>query len=80
MRLRRGIEASWVPNLSASASSDGGAALWIAYLNLLVRAIENGMLTWDYVEFLFRRQHRFASKGYELRARSVVPHVEPHLR
>lgn len=31
-RLRRAIEASWGPRLVAGASSDGGVALWIAYL------------------------------------------------
>jgi len=68
-RLRRGIEASWGGALPAGTSSDGGAVLWIAYLDLLARAFDpaKGYLTWDYAEFLFSRQLPFADKRYAFR-------------
>ena len=65
-RLRRGIEASWAGALPRGATSDGGAALWIAYLDLLARAFDRqtGYLTWNFAEFLFARQLPFARRRY----------------
>jgi hypothetical protein len=64
--VRRGIEACGAGALPPGTTSDGGAVLWIAYLDLLARAFEpaTGYLTWEYVEFLFARQRHLAERRY----------------
>jgi hypothetical protein len=62
--LRRGIEAMYGPSLPSGSTSDGGAALWIAALDLVTSAFDDGALSWDHVEWLFARQARFAQRTY----------------
>jgi hypothetical protein len=62
--LRRGIEAMYGPSLPAGSTSDGGAALWIAALDLVTSAFDRGALSWQHVEWLFARQGRFARRMY----------------
>jgi hypothetical protein len=68
-RVRRGIEACGAGALPPGTTSDGGAVLWIAYLDLLARAFEpaTGYLTWEYVEFLFARQRHLADRRYDFK-------------
>jgi hypothetical protein len=54
--LRRGIEASYGPKLPRGARSDGGAALWIAWLDRVASAFRRGALSWDFVTWLLTRQ------------------------
>jgi hypothetical protein len=52
--LRRGIEASYFAN--SNTTTDGGAALWTTYIDLVAQAYTAGYLNDEFVTWIFERQ------------------------